>query len=61
MPREVEWHPYFAWWPTMLDDGGWAWLRWVERRKWFLGPRTEALGDVELMQWRYRSARSRES
>lgn len=26
------WHRWFAWHPVPLIDGGWAWLRVVERR-----------------------------
>jgi hypothetical protein len=28
----IEWHPYFAWLPVVLEDGRFAWLRWVECR-----------------------------
>jgi hypothetical protein len=56
MPREIEWHPHFAWLPVLTEDGKWAWLRWVERRKWWVGPRTTKIGDPDLMVWHYRDA-----
>ncbi len=56
MAREIDWQPYYAWWPTVLEDGSFAWLRWIERRKWWIGPRTTATGDPDLMRWHYRAA-----
>jgi hypothetical protein len=33
----TDWHPWFAWYPVMLYEGHYAWLRWVEKRKvWFI-------------------------
>ena len=43
--RHLYWTYWFAWYPVQLGkeqgkdpDGGWTWLRWVERyRKWSCG------------------------
>lgn len=30
---DIHWRPWFAWRPVRYESGGWAWLRWIER-KW---------------------------
>jgi hypothetical protein len=30
----VEWHPWFAWYPVLVDDGYPCWLRWIWRAGW---------------------------
>jgi hypothetical protein len=53
-PREIDWQPYFAWFPVLTDERNFAWLRWVERRKWWMGRITMETGDPDLMIWCYR-------
>lgn len=54
MSRQMDPHRWFAWHPVVLSDtGDWAWMRTVWRRKAFLGPRTEALGDPDFLIWYY--------
>lgn len=53
MPRELDARPWFAWFPVVTEDGGWAWLRRIWCRKEFLGRRTARLGDCDLLIWHY--------
>ena len=54
MTREIDAHEWFAWRPVILSDTGrWAWRRIVWCRKEFIGRRTAAIGDVDLMIWQF--------
>lgn len=52
--RDIEWRKWWAWYPVFTRKGEFAWLCWVETRKWWAGPRTAATGDIDLMRWQYR-------
>jgi hypothetical protein len=55
MPREIEWQPWFAWYPVFVEDSGCIrWLRFVWRRKQFIGPRCAQIADIDLMIWEWR-------
>lgn len=32
--EELDWHPYFAWWPMRIAGKQWVWLEWIERIKY---------------------------
>lgn len=42
---KMEWHPWFAYWPVKVHNGGWVWLELVGRKK------DRLYGTVYSMKW----------